>query len=132
MYLILLRFPPLNLFSFAMAAQACSPPAGQTHPQYALPKKRDAINNNTKNMKLPDAIPSKPAWMTHLLLSHLSKDNNCPQLVHDLFSRYAAGVEIVVASRYQETKVFHIQKNLHSPVKKEPVIKEIFVQTSLF
>ena len=50
----------------------------------------------------------RPAHMTHLVLSHLSKDNNCPELVHDLFSKDAGGVEIVVASRYEETEIYRV------------------------
>jgi phosphoribosyl 1,2-cyclic phosphodiesterase len=50
----------------------------------------------------------KPAFMTHLLLSHLSKNNNDPQLVQDLFDSCADGVNIIVASRYVETEVYHI------------------------
>lgn len=50
----------------------------------------------------------KPAFMTHLLLSHLSKDNNCPELVSALFTPHADGTEIIVASRYEETKVYTI------------------------
>lgn len=50
----------------------------------------------------------KPAYMSHLFLSHLSKDNNDPALVHNLFNTHARGAEIVVASRYHETAVYHI------------------------
>ncbi len=50
----------------------------------------------------------KPAHLSHLLLSHLSKDNNCPNLVQRLFNEHANGTEIIVASRMQETAVYHI------------------------
>jgi phosphoribosyl 1,2-cyclic phosphodiesterase len=50
----------------------------------------------------------KPSFMTHLLLSHLSKNNNDPQLVQDLFDNCADGVNIIVASRYVETEVYYI------------------------
>jgi phosphoribosyl 1,2-cyclic phosphodiesterase len=50
----------------------------------------------------------KPEFMTHLLLSHLSKDNNCPDLVQQLFNTHANGTEIIVASRYEETSVYTI------------------------
>lgn len=50
----------------------------------------------------------RPSFMSHLFLSHLSKNNNCPQLVKDLFVQHANGVEIVVASRYEETAVYDI------------------------
>ncbi|MGH2647641.1 MAG: MBL fold metallo-hydrolase [Ginsengibacter sp.] len=51
----------------------------------------------------------KPPFMSHLFLSHLSQNNNTPQLAEDLFNAYADGVEIILASRYEETAVYHIQ-----------------------
>jgi phosphoribosyl 1,2-cyclic phosphodiesterase len=53
-------------------------------------------------------IHHRPSYMTHLLLSHLSKDNNNPELAHSLFSEHAGEVEIVVASRFVETEVYTI------------------------
>jgi phosphoribosyl 1,2-cyclic phosphodiesterase len=51
-------------------------------------------------------INHRPQFMELLVLSHLSAHNNHPQLVHDLFSTYANGTRIVVASRYEESEVF--------------------------
>lgn len=51
----------------------------------------------------------KPSFMSHVLLGHLSKDNNCPKLVQNLFSTHADGTQVVVASRYEETPVFTIE-----------------------
>lgn len=53
-------------------------------------------------------LTHRPAYMSHLFLSHLSKDNNCPNLVHELFQQHAGTTEIIVASRYEETAVYHI------------------------
>ncbi|GAB3893480.1 MBL fold metallo-hydrolase [Larkinella knui] len=50
----------------------------------------------------------KPAFMSHVLLSHLSKDNNCPQLVRDLFLPHLNSTELIVASRSEETPVFRV------------------------
>ena len=50
----------------------------------------------------------KPPFMTHLLLSHLSQDNNNPDLVSDLFLKHADGARITVASRYEPSPVFCI------------------------
>ena len=50
----------------------------------------------------------KPAHMSHLLLAHLSKNNNCPKLVKEIFTTHAAGTQVVVASRYEETPVYSI------------------------
>ena len=56
----------------------------------------------------------KPAHMSHLLLSHLSKDNNNPALVKALFDEHAKGTEIIVASRHEETAVFVVSSTLRS------------------
>ncbi|RDC57872.1 MBL fold metallo-hydrolase [Pedobacter chinensis] len=53
----------------------------------------------------------KPAYMSHLLLSHLSKDNNDPDLVERIFKSVAGKTFVKVASRYEETEVFYIGKN---------------------
>jgi phosphoribosyl 1,2-cyclic phosphodiesterase len=50
----------------------------------------------------------RPPFMSHLLLSHLSRDNNSPELVRDLFRKYTTGTKIYIASRYEETEVHHI------------------------
>lgn len=50
----------------------------------------------------------KPAHMSHLLLAHLSKDNNDPELVQNLFATHANGTYVTVASRYVESEVYHI------------------------
>jgi phosphoribosyl 1,2-cyclic phosphodiesterase len=50
----------------------------------------------------------RPAHMSHLLLSHLSQDNNSPQIVSDLFNAHADGVRVVVASRHAETPLYSI------------------------
>jgi len=50
----------------------------------------------------------RPSFMTHLVLSHLSQNNNSPKLVEDLFTQHADGVKMIVASRYQESEVYYI------------------------
>jgi phosphoribosyl 1,2-cyclic phosphodiesterase len=48
-------------------------------------------------------------FMSHLFLSHLSHDNNSPQIVEDIFAPIADQTRIIIATRYQETSVYHIQ-----------------------
>ena len=50
----------------------------------------------------------RPAFMTHLVLTHLSKENNTAQLAEELFMRHANGTSIIVASRYQPTAIYAI------------------------
>lgn len=49
--------------------------------------------------------------LTHLILSHLSKNNNNPELVETLFKQHAGKTNVIVASRYKESEVFHISNN---------------------
>ncbi len=67
-------------------------------------------------------ISCRPAYMSHLLLSHLSADNNHPDLVRDLFTGQANGTNIIVASRYQETPVYTVcGSSLPSAVTSHPL-----------
>lgn len=54
-------------------------------------------------------VRHRPPFMSHLFLSHLSRDNNSPKLVKNTFSRIAGGTEIVIASRDKETALYHIR-----------------------
>jgi len=78
-------------------------------------------------------ITHRPSFMTHLLLAHLSRDNNDPQLVHQLFSSHAEGVEIIVASRYVQTALHIIAPVTQSIVEKSiPIQLKTTGQLSLF
>jgi phosphoribosyl 1,2-cyclic phosphodiesterase len=55
----------------------------------------------------------KPEHMTHLLLSHLSNNNNRPEIVEQLFTQHANGVKMIVASRHAETELLHITASSH-------------------
>ena len=71
----------------------------------------------------------KPAFMTHLLLSHLSKDNNNPELVLELFNQHAGSTRIIIASRHEETEIYQIS---HTGVP-IPVVKRVKpLQLSMF
>lgn len=76
---------------------------------YFLKNRIRGGNGHLSNKQALDLfLAHKPSYMSHLFLSHLSKDNNCPDLVNKLFSEHANGTEIIVASRLQETAVYHI------------------------
>ncbi len=73
-------------------------------------------------------LEHKPAWMTHLILSHLSANNNRPDIVEKLFRENCCGVEIVVASRQRETPLFSIGANVLS----ERIVQPELTQLALF
>ncbi len=53
-------------------------------------------------------INHRSPHLSHVLLSHLSKNNNDPKLVQDLFNEHANGTTVVVASRHVESEVYYI------------------------
>jgi phosphoribosyl 1,2-cyclic phosphodiesterase len=53
-------------------------------------------------------IEHKPGYMSHVLLAHLSKDNNCPHLALKMFTEHAGDTHVTVASRYEESEVYVI------------------------
>lgn len=62
----------------------------------------------------------RSAFLSHLLLAHLSEENNSPEMAEALFKSEANGIAISVASRYQSTALFTIGTGL---VKPEPISK---------
>lgn len=53
-------------------------------------------------------LKHKPEFMSLVLLSHLSKENNDPQLAKELFDKHSGETEVVVASRYKETELYTV------------------------
>ncbi|CAN5921806.1 MBL fold metallo-hydrolase [soil metagenome] len=50
----------------------------------------------------------RPSFMTHILLGHLSRNNNCPEVVRAQFAPFAGKIKVIVASRTKETPVYSI------------------------
>src|SRR5690554_4602465 len=79
-----------------------------TYP-YFLKKRISGGNGHLSNTQALTLFKShRPSFMTHLLLGHLSKNNNCPTQVQELFTKHAGDVEVVVASRFEETQLYRI------------------------
>jgi len=71
--------------------------------------------------------------LSHLLLSHLSQENNNPGLVRELFAKHAGNVLVTVAPRHKESAVFCINGQQTSGMDKK-VNKNNFktIQATLF
>ncbi|MCX2740864.1 MBL fold metallo-hydrolase [Pontibacter anaerobius] len=78
------------------------------YPYYLKNRIRGGHGHLSNRQALSLYTAYKPPFMSHVLLSHLSKDNNCPKLVEALFRLHADGAEVVVASRFEETPVYTI------------------------
>jgi phosphoribosyl 1,2-cyclic phosphodiesterase len=84
---------------------------------------KNRISSNEGHLSNSQALElflkHKGKQLTHLILSHLSKNNNRPQLVESMFNEHAGNVKIVVASRYEETPVYSISSLQHGVKKAE-------------
>jgi len=71
--------------------------------------------------------------MSHLILSHLSANNNRPEIVEHLFNGVAGNTEIVIAPRKKETALYPIN-GLPHPIRnsKKSVQPKQRIQLSLF
>ena len=71
-------------------------------------------------------ITHRPAYMSHLLLSHLSKNNNSPKLALELFQQHAEATVVAVAPRNEATRVYEIRANKISTPKVIGLQMEMF------
>jgi phosphoribosyl 1,2-cyclic phosphodiesterase len=78
------------------------------YPMYLKNRIRGGNGHLSNKQALDLFIKHRPVCMSHLILSHLSKKNNSPERVYKLFMPYAEQTHISVASRFEETPVFHI------------------------
>lgn len=78
------------------------------YPVFLKNRIRGGMGHLSNRQALDLFVTHRSKFMSHLFLSHLSKNNNCPELAMDLFRAHAGNVEVIVASRMEETGVFHI------------------------
>ena len=100
-----------------------------SYPYYLKSRIRSDKGHLSNRQALDLFVNHKNEKMSHVILSHLSKDNNCPMLVKELFTQYAQKTQVVVASRLQESEVFRIT---HDVMVGEKIAGVETVQTSLF
>ncbi|HEY6977426.1 MAG TPA: MBL fold metallo-hydrolase [Chitinophagaceae bacterium] len=85
------------------------------YPYYLKERIKSIKGHLSNNAALQLFTSHKPSWMSHLILSHLSKNNNRPELVQQLFNKHAGTTRIIIASRYSETSVYQIN-NISEPL----------------
>lgn len=89
------------------------------YPQHLKDRIRGGLGHLSNKEALDFFLAHKPAHMTHLFLSHLSRDNNNPELALQLFRQHAGDVQVHVASRYGHSDIYHISTEATAPKKVE-------------
>lgn len=99
------------------------------YPYYLKERIRSDKGHLSNKQALDLFINHKSEKMSHVILSHLSKDNNCPIIVKEMFTKHAQQTQVVVASRLKETEVFHVTGAF---VAQKVAKSQAAFQTSLF
>ena len=73
----------------------------------------------------------RPAFMTHIFLSHLSQENNRPDIAMQIFKNYCSQTNFIVASRHEATAVYVIHSSdksiLRLPQQSQPKPKQLLL-----
>ncbi len=103
------------------------------YPQYLKTRIRGDHGHLSNRQALDLFLAHKSPFMTHLLLSHLSQDNNNPDLLLKLFRKHSNGTHISIASRHEESEVYCISANpLENGEGRGAIIAPFPVQMTLF
>ncbi len=101
------------------------------YPYYLKNRIRGGQGHLSNKQALEIFTSHRPAFMSHLLLAHLSQENNDPRMVQEMFTAASTHTQIVVASRYRETKLFTLRARVKGLIqnKTAPIDR---MQLSLF
>lgn len=90
---------------------------------YYLKRRIDSDKGHLSNKQALDLfIKHRPPFMSHVFLSHISKENNDLSLVYNLFESHADGVKIVLTSRTSETALYRITN--HEDIDKGVILEQ--------
>ncbi len=103
------------------------------YPIYLKNRIRDGRGHLSNTQAAELFMSHRPPFMSHLFLSHLSKNNNTPKIVKALFSKIAGNTEVIIAPRDKETELYHIRSLGNSKNQRVITNREILsAQLSLF
>jgi phosphoribosyl 1,2-cyclic phosphodiesterase len=77
---------------------------------YFLKKRIRGGKGHLSNLQALELFKSyRSPFLDLVVLSHLSEQNNHPQIITDLFAPHANGTRVAIASRFGESEVFSVQ-----------------------
>jgi len=92
---------------------------------------RGDLGHMSNEQALELFVRHRPDHMSHLFLSHLSRDNNSPKIVKNAFTRIAGNTEIIIASRDRETRLYHIRSLCNRSAMAKRAINTFHTQLQL-
>jgi len=90
------------------------------YPHFLKNRIRGGFGHLSNRQAIELFVRYRPAFMSHLFPAHLSRDNNRPELVRELFEKEAGGTKIVIASRDQETELYAIDGLYYGQAGSDP------------
>lgn len=103
-----------------------------SYPYFLKNRIRGGKGHLSNRQALEVFTQNRPENMSHLLLAHLSKQNNCPELVRQLFSKHAGTTTVSIASRYNETPVIKLERSENKTIPKAMPEVLKMIQGALF
>jgi phosphoribosyl 1,2-cyclic phosphodiesterase len=79
------------------------------YPIYLKERIRSDKGHLSNYQALELVLNNRPQQMSHIILSHLSKENNSPKKALELFLPHTGEIKVEVASRLEETQVYCIE-----------------------
>lgn len=104
-----------------------------SYPKHLKERIRGRKGHLSNDQALELFIKHRNPSLSHLVLGHLSQNNNSMEKVRQVFTPHAGNTEIIIASRYRETDIITIENT--SPAQKirlSPNPKKATNQLSLF
>lgn len=93
---------------------------------YHLKRRVSSDRGHLSNQQALDLfLEHKPDFMSHIFLSHISKDNNDLSLLYNLFHAHAKDVKVVLTSRTSEIDVFKISSGFKQAHPHQAVYQQL-------
>ena len=101
------------------------------YPHYLKNRIRSGDGHLSNSCSLAALLASKTSRLKHLILGHLSGENNTTAIVEQTFSPHCQDVKLSIANRVENTALFELNAEVNQ-VAETLYLKKVAAQVSLF